>query len=60
VAIGSGDELSVIETELEEAWFGWTVVVFQEWLSRPVLLCARYRLSEETMGMIVEKRIAAT
>jgi hypothetical protein len=48
-------ELFVVETKPEEVGFGWTVVVFQKWL---VLLCARPRLSEETIAMRVGKRIA--
>jgi len=46
VATSSRDELSVVETKPEEVELGWAVVVFQKW---PVLLCARHRLSEETM-----------
>jgi hypothetical protein len=47
-------ELFVVETK-PEVGFGWAVVVFQKWL---VLLCARPRLSEETIAMRAEKRIA--
>lgn len=53
----SSDEPFVVEMKPEEVGIGWAVVVFQKW---PVLLCARPRLSEETMGMRVEKRIATT
>ncbi len=57
VATSSRDELFVVEMKPEEVGISWAVVVFQKW---PILLCARPRLSEETMGMRVEKRIVTT
>lgn len=57
VTASSREGLSVIGMKSGKVGVGSIVVVFQNWLPGPVLFCARPRLSEETMGMRVEKRM---